>query len=173
MQCVRRVCIPSFIRHPIHSTSAVEFYPRYDLTDDYRTVLCPRSPPFFTFLLLYNYDVREILLMLCVFHNTLHQTPNLSNIRIIFYIFIHIYCAYPAHIRHPILRISRAYPAFIPHPILRIFGTHPAHILRIFGTQSCILLRSYSTFGWILPRISASPVPAISTFFYIIITLYS
>jgi hypothetical protein len=32
-------------------------------------------------------------------------------------------------------------------------------------TQSCLLLRSNFTFGTILPRIYASPVPAISTFF--------
>jgi hypothetical protein len=67
-------------------------------------VLCPRSPLLFPFLLLHILDVREICLMQYVFNNTLHQTHNLSNIRIIFYIFILIYCIHPQpnplHFRH-------------------------------------------------------------------------
>ena len=142
MQCVRRVCIPSFIRHPIHSTSAVILYLRYDLTDEYRTVLCPRSSLFIPLLLLYNYDVREIcycivyLFILCVFNDTLHQ--------------------------------SGTHPAHNPGCIRHSSVIHPAHIRLTSGTQSILHPRSYYTFGTILPTIieqsCARDIPLLFTF---------
>jgi hypothetical protein len=107
---------PSFIRRTSGTQSIL--HPRSNFT--FGTILpriieqsCARDIPLlFTFLLLYNYDVREICLMQYVFNNTLHQTHNLSNIRIIFYIFIRIYCIYPA-----------PNPAYIPAYFLHTSGT--------------------------------------------------
>ncbi len=108
---IRRTSVihPSFIRHSsgthpapnpfyIRHTSGTQsiLYPRSNFT--FGTILpriieqsCARDIPLlFPFLLLHILDVREICLMQYVFNNTLHQTPNLSNIRIIFYIFMYI-----------------------------------------------------------------------------------
>ena len=63
-------------------------------------VLCPRSPLFFPFFFPYNIDVREILLMHCVFYDTLRLYDS-------------------------ILLQSRAHTA----PILRTYCFNPAHIL--------------------------------------------
>ena len=161
------MCIPSFIRHPIHSTSAVILYRRYDLTDDYRTVLCPRSPLFIPLLLLYNYDVREICycivyFILCVFNDTLHHYASIR----------HTSGIHPAHNPGCIRHTSGTHPGCIPHTS----GTHPAHnpayirhiICHTSGTQSILHPRSYYTFGTILPTIieqsCARDIPLLFTF---------
>jgi hypothetical protein len=88
---------------------------------------CARDIPLlFPFLLLYNYDVREIcycivfLFILCVFNDTpqptaairhtsgTHPAPNPAYFR-------HTSGTHPAHIR----RTSGVHPAYIRHPILR------------------------------------------------------
>jgi hypothetical protein len=145
---------PSYIRHIICHTSGTQsiLHPRSYYT--FGTILptiieqsCARDIPLlFTFLLLYNYDVREICLMQYVFNNTLHQTHNLSNIRIIFYIFIRIYCIIPRLIpAYPtsILRQSGVniapYPSYIRHLIRRIsvVGFHLRSHLTTIHDKSC------------------------------------
>jgi hypothetical protein len=54
MQCVRRVCVPSFIRHPIRSTSSVQSYIRSYLTADYRTSPVPAIFHFYFHFLLHS-----------------------------------------------------------------------------------------------------------------------
>jgi hypothetical protein len=86
--------LPAHIRHASCTQSIL--YPRSNFT--FGTILpriieqsCARDIPLlFPFLLLHILDVREICLMQYVFNNTLHQTHNLSNIRILFYIFMYI-----------------------------------------------------------------------------------
>jgi hypothetical protein len=56
----------------------------------------------------------------------------------------------------------------IPSTSRALTAPYPVHFLHLilctYGTQSCVHPRSNFTFGTILPRIYASPVPAISTF---------
>ena len=60
----------SYFPHPIRSSSSVKFYLRSDLTADYRTVLCLRSPLLFPFLLLYNLMFERF--MQCILYDAMY-----------------------------------------------------------------------------------------------------
>jgi hypothetical protein len=75
----RRVCTPSFIRHPILSTSSVLSYLRSNLTADSRTSLVPAI---FHFYSLFYYipflDVREIYDLHCILSYCVSFTIHLA-----------------------------------------------------------------------------------------------
>ena len=103
-------------------------------------VLCPRSPLFFPFFFPYNIDVREILLMHCVFYDTLRLYDSiLLQSRAHTAPILRTYCFNPAHI----LLQSRAHPASILHQSCTNPAHIPHHILRIFAVL--LYLRSHLT----------------------------
>ncbi len=83
MQCVRRVWIPSFIRHPIRSTSSVDSYLRSYLTADSRTSLVPAIFHFYFHFyyfhsISFHIDVREIYEVQCVLSYGVSLTIHLA-----------------------------------------------------------------------------------------------
>ncbi len=162
---------PTFIRHPIRSTSSVLSYLRYNLTADSRTSLVPAIFHFYFHFyyfhsISFHIDVREIYEVQCVLYDTLRPTPNLSNIHIIFYIFHHFLTILHSSVIHPVyffcvflLCISSVYPGVYP-------DVHS-------GTHSVLHLRSNFTFGTILPRILEQVLcPRYSTFILFFITFH-